>query len=121
MDVTHATPERIQAAIELFLEGVDSIKFDRVSIAIRRDRQLEVSVQSKWLPENVIGQTARADILHAQQVFDYIADFSPEFRRRVASIHRRFCVIDDYGMGSVELCYFENDRFFWSSGFTLSK
>jgi hypothetical protein len=119
IDITDATPDRMRAAVELFLEGVDAIELGRVCIAIRRDGQVEVSVQSEWLPENVTEQTARADLSHAQQVFDYVADFSPEFRRRVASLPRRYCVIEDYGMGSVALCYLEGDRLVWSPGFTV--
>jgi hypothetical protein len=119
MDITDATPDRMKAAIELFLQGVDSIELDRVCIAIWRDGHLEISVQSEWLPENVTEQTARADLAHARQVFDYVADLSPEFRRRIASMPRRYCVMDDYGMGSVALCYLEGGRLVWSPGFTV--
>jgi len=117
MNITDATRDRMRAAVELFLDGADSVESGGVCIANRHDGELEISVHSEWLPENVTEQTARADLAHGQQVFDYIADFSPEFRRRVASMPRRYCVIHDYGMGSVELCHLEGDRLIWSPGF----
>jgi len=120
MDITDTTASRRQLAMERFLQGVDSIELARVCIAIWRDEHLVVSVASQWLPENVTEQTARADLAHAQQIFEHIADLSPEFRRRVASLPRRFCVVDDYGMGAVALCDLEGDRLVWAPGFTVT-
>jgi hypothetical protein len=81
---------------------------------------LEVSVASQWLPENVTEQTVRSDFAHARQVFDHVASFSPEFRERVASLRQRWCVVDDYGNGSVALCYLEGHRLVWSPGFSVT-
>ena len=117
MDITDATPDRRQLAIERFLQGVDSIELNRVSIAISRDDRLAVSVASQWLPESVTEQTAHADLAHARRIFQHIADSSPEFRRRVASMPQRYCVVDDYGKGSVAICHLERDRLVWASGF----
>jgi len=116
MDITGANPDRIQLAMERFLQGVDSIELDHVCVAIWRGH-LEISVASQWLPENVTEQTARADFAHAKQIFEHVADLNSEFRRRVATLPRRYRVVNDYGNGSVALCYLEGDSDNVGTGF----
>jgi len=121
MDITDATPDRTTLAMERFLRGIDSVELDRVCLAIWPDGHLEVSVASQWLPENVTEQTVRADFEHGRQIFDHIASISDEFRARVALLPQRWSVVDDYGNGSVALCYLEGDQLIWAPGFTLAR
>ena len=115
MEVTQTHGPRFDLALERFREG-HAFTFDRVGFLLASDGAFELLVPTSWLPENVTEQTASRDFERASQLADSLVDSSPEFAAIVGHRTRRVILLNDYGMGAVELCRFIDGTMVWKRG-----
>jgi hypothetical protein len=80
-----------------------------------------VRVQSSWRIKNMTEQTALSDLENAKNLLDALVKESSSFASLVKDRARRFVLIDDYGMGAVELCRLVNDALIRAEGMPQSK
>lgn len=113
--ITETSGPRFDLAMERLREG-HSFVFGRVVFCFRSDCCLECAVQSSWQVENLTDDRARHDLAHAIDVFSHIKASSNDFAALVAEEPAVYSVIEDYGMGCVELCRIEGDQLRWTKG-----
>lgn len=119
MQVLEPHGPRFELALDRLRDG-NAFSFDGVSFWLALDGYLEVSVESSWRIENTTEQTALADLQRAVNlVNDLVAKSSP-FAAVTKAYPQRFILINDYGMGSVELCRLVNGKIVWAKGMPFS-
>jgi hypothetical protein len=120
MEITEPHGLRFELALERLRDG-HAFTFRGVGFWLAPDGSLEVRVPSSWGIENTSEQTALSDLEHAKKLLDVLIVESPSFASLVKDRARRFVLIDDYGMGGVELCRLVGGALIWAKGMAQSK
>ena len=71
------------------------------------DGTLSCSAISQWQPENLTHDRALAELRRAQQTHETLLAESDVYNRAVDGMPVRYSVIENYGMGTVELCHLD--------------
>ena len=114
MRFLETTGPRFALALERLRAG-DTVSREELSFVLRPDGVLEVGVESAWRAENATVAAARAELLRAEQAVTALLEASPELAEVVGDRPRRFVLLDDYGMGAIELARYESGEFRWLS------
>ncbi len=120
MEITEPHGSRFEVALERLRDG-HAFTFRGVGFWLAPDGSLKVRVQSSWRLENATGQTALSDLDRAKNLLDALIKESPSFASLVKERARRFILIDDYGMGAVELCRSVDGELIWAKGMPQSE
>ena len=120
MEVTELHGSRFELALELFRAN-QPFTFRGVGVGLTSDGALEVRVQSSWRIENSTEETALNDLERANILIDALIEESASFAAAVKGRNRRLVVIDDYGMGAVELCRLVDGSLIWAKGMPQSQ
>jgi hypothetical protein len=120
MEITEPHGLRFELALERLQDG-HPFTFRGVGFWLAPDGSLEVRVQSSWRIENMSEQTALSDLENARNLLDALVKESSSFASLLEGHSRRFVLIDDYGMGAVELCRLVNGSLIWAKGMPQSK
>jgi hypothetical protein len=112
MDVTDASPQRLQLATERFLAGEGLVYMD---VVFRRDgeRALQVSSFSGWAPELATPEMAQEGIARAKAVLSALVELIPEVRTVAACLPHEHFFCYDYGMGAVSIAREVGGAFEW--------
>ena len=117
MQINKTTGERFKLALERFRDGHE-IVFNDTGFYLNPNGTVECRIQSSWKIENISEERAKEDLAAAEATYNYLIDSSNEFAKLVKGRKLSKVLIDDDGMGSIELCRQENDVLLWSKGFT---
>ncbi len=120
MEVTELHGSRFELALELFREN-QPFTFRDVGFGFSPDGTLEMRVQSSWRIDNTTEQTALDDLERAKILLDALIEESASFASTIKGRDRRVVLIDDYGMGAVELCRLIDGSLIWAKGMPKSK
>ena len=102
MDVSALSGPRFDTALERFCEG-ERISYDDHSFALVSDGYLECYAPSSYRAENATAESVERDVAVARAVLDRFVSGSPAFAAVVAGRPCRYVVLDDYGMGAMEV------------------
>lgn len=113
MDANEIDNNRFRIAIDLMSEGVSDLVFNNVSFALNRDSgKLEVRSFTRWKAK-VTEETAFVDLHRGIAAYEHLIQKSLPFAGAVKGFPPRFSLIEDYGSGTVELCYLAGDNIIW--------
>ena len=102
MNVSALSGPRFDLALERFRDG-ERIGYDDHSFALTSDGHLECYAPSSYRAENATAESVERDVAVARSVLARLVDQSDEFATAVAGRPRRYIVLDDYGMGAMEV------------------
>jgi len=120
MEVTELHGSRFELALELFKEN-QPFTFRGVGFGLSPGGTLEIRVQSSWRIENTTAPTALDDLERAKILLEALIEESASFASIVKGRDRRLVLVDDYGMGAVELCRLIDGSLIWAKGMPKSK
>ena len=120
MEVTEPHGSRFEVALERLRDG-HAFTFRGVGFWLAPDGSLEVRAQSSWRIENTTEQTALSDLENAKNLLAALIKGSSSFASLVMGRAHRFVLIDDYGMGAVELCRLVDGALIWAKGMAQSE
>jgi len=120
MEITEPHGTRFELALERLRDG-HAFSFRGVGFWLAPDGSLEMRVQSSWRIENTTEQTALSDLENARNLLDALIKESLSFGSLVKGRARHFVLIDDYGMGAVELCRLVDGSLIWAKGMPQSE
>jgi len=115
MRVSKINDRRFEVALQIMQEGSSDLVYNNVSFSL--DKETHVL----WVGSLTSGsqrpseRSARLAIQRGIDTYHHLVTNSLEFLKAVKCCPPRFSLIEDYGMGSVELCHLENDRIIWNS------
>ena len=112
MDLSDATPQRMQLGIERFLAN-ESIAFRGVVFYKEGDRALQVDSYSDWQPENTTEDHAREKIAQSKIVLLELAALSDVFKQAAQGLPHEYFCCHDYGSGSFALAEEKDGEFKW--------
>ena len=113
--VTELAGSRFSTALELMREG-RMLEFEDTSFALDKDRKIiEISVVTQWQTSNLSETRALGEIERAVGVFEYLIKNSDPFKLTIEGFEPRYSLIDDYGMGCIELCHLDKGKLIWNS------
>lgn len=112
LNVSQLLGSRFELALQLFQQG-QSITCDGVVLRLLPDA-LQVCAVSSWQMQNVTEQTAWQDIRAAQHCVEKLIHRNSDFAILIEGKPKRYLLIEDYGMGSVELWRVANGSLVWS-------
>jgi hypothetical protein len=116
MEIHEPRGSRFALALERLQEGF-AFTFRSVGFWIAPDGAIEVRAQTSWFLENITEQTALNDLQKAEDLLNLLEAESSEFASLTQGRLRRYVLVDDYGMGGVELCRLVDGLLVWSKGF----
>jgi len=108
LDVESADDSRFATGIQLLCEG-GGFRINTVEFVVV-DRTLSCSAVSQWQHENLTDDRALAELRRAQQTYEMLVAQSDAYSRAVDGMPVRYSVIENYGMGTVELCHLDGDN-----------
>lgn len=117
MDATHASPQRLKVAVELFLEG-HSLVYDGVVFRKDESQALRINSYAEWGPESSTPAMAKQKIQRAKTVLADLSDKSPEFARVASELPHEHYFCYDYGTGAFALAKEVAGVFVWQYGGT---
>jgi len=112
MRVTKLLGERFNLALDRFQEG-DHLSFQEASFVLIDEGTVQCNYQSSWKPENLDREKAKKDFIEAEKTFSFLKKNSSKFRELVTNRNIEISLIDDYGMGTLELANFKNGKIDW--------
>jgi len=113
MEASEIDNSRFGISVDLMSDGVSDLVFNNVSFALNRDsNELEVRSFTTW-KANVTDATAFVDLRRGIAAYEHLIQKSLLFAGAVQGFSPRFSLVDDYGSGTVELCYLVDDRIVW--------
>jgi hypothetical protein len=112
MQVTKLSGERFDLALDRF-QGGDHLNFQEASFVLLDDGSVQCNIQCSWKPENLDRVKAKKDFAKAEKTFNYLRENSKKFNELVRNRNLEISLIDDYGMGAVELAHFKNGEIDW--------
>ena len=112
MDITDATPQRIEIAIDQFIEG-NAFNYHGVVFSKEKDNCLTVYSYSEWNIENTTPEMAKAKISRSKQVLNDLMDKSHKFKDVALRLPHQYIFCHDYGNGAVTLAKEINSNFVW--------
>jgi len=118
MQVKETNGPRFELALELLRQG-HAFSFNEVSFSVVGDG-LYVSVGTTWLVENLTEERAIHDLTRGKNVYETLLNESPAFATEVKKYSPTFLLINDDGMGSVELARLVNERVIWAKGIVVN-
>ncbi|OGP12356.1 MAG: hypothetical protein A2052_09205 [Deltaproteobacteria bacterium GWA2_54_12] len=122
MEISETNGSRFELAMDRFRESKEPIFYKGISFHLKKeDGSLECRIQSTWLPENVTESHAREDFERGKAVLDSFAKESVEFSEVIKDRKVIFSLIDDYGMGAIELCRISGKGMEWSEGYPQNR
>ncbi|WP_340103537.1 hypothetical protein [Rhodohalobacter sp. 8-1] len=107
MQVTKLSGERLDLALDRFLGG-DHLNMQEASFVLLDDSSVQCNIQSSWKPANLDREKAKKDFVEAEKTFNYLRENSTKFNGLVRNRNLEISLIDDYGMGAIELAHFKN-------------
>ena len=114
MKVLELSSQRFDVALDLLQEGSSPLEFSGVNFSLDRENQiLRVYVLTQWLVENLNEHRAIAEIEKGKDAYDYLIRNSDHFGRIVKGFQPQFSLVNDYGSGSMEICYLSADKLVW--------
>ena len=112
MRVTRLSGERFNLALDRFQEG-DHLSFQESSFVLFDEDIVQCNYQSSWKPENLDREKAKKDFIEAEETFHFLKKKSEKFSDLVENRTLEISLIDDYGMGAIELANCRNGEFDW--------
>jgi hypothetical protein len=116
LEVYELDGPRFALALERF-QGGDAFSFQGVGFSINVRGGLECEVASSWQPENVTEATAESDLTRSEMVLAQLLRSSPAFAAAIAGRTVTHVLVDDYDIGTVELCRKTPEGTAWAPGF----
>ena len=101
LDVPNIDSPRFATGVSILRER-GGFRLDGVEFA-KNGTVLECRVQSSWNSENLTDELALRDLMRAQHLHAELIARSSDFAEATAGLTPRVSLIDDYGMGCVEL------------------
>jgi hypothetical protein len=120
MIIDTTSGERFNLAIERFREG-NEIIFQDIGFYLNPNGTVECRIQSSWRIENINESRVKEDFTSAEGVYNNLISSSDIFAEIVKSKKLSKVLIDDYGMGAIEICRQENDNIIWAEGYPEKK
>src|SRR6187399_3242530 len=112
--VTEFSGSRFSTALELMSEG-RTMAYENILFFLNKNREIvDVSVVTQWQVSNLSDSRALEEIERAVAVFESLVESSSAFRSTIDGCKPRYSLIDDYGMGCIELCHLDNGRLVWN-------
>jgi hypothetical protein len=99
MDITDATPQRIEVAIDQFLEG-NALSFHVYSYSERNI-------------ENTTSDMVKDKISRSKQVLNELMNKSPKFKEVAIRLPHQYIFCHDYGNGAVRLAEEIQGKYVW--------
>ena len=115
MQVEEPQGPRFEAALKLFLDGVEALTVNGVEFQIDADGVLECAVSSTWQIENITTRTAERDLRRGMAMLRHLTESVPSFADRVSGRRVRQVLVHDHGTGSVEVCRREAGTLTWTN------
>lgn len=112
MHVIKLSGERFTLALDRFQKG-DHLSFQESSFVLIGEGTVHCKFQSSWKPENLDREKAKKDFIEAKKTFRFLKDNSTKFSELVENRNLEISLIDDYGMGAIELAHHRNGEFDW--------
>lgn len=112
MQITKLSGERFELAIDRFQNG-DHILFDKASFVLINDDIVHCNYQSTWNPENLDKKKAKDDFKAAMVIFNFLKENSEKFNQLVKNRNLEISLIDNYGMGAIELASLKHGEYDW--------
>jgi hypothetical protein len=112
MEVTEPHGSRFELIIEQFCDG-QPFSYQGTGFLLAPDGALELRVPTSWQCANVTEQTALDDFSRAMESVESLVSASVAFASSVVDRARRYVLVEDYGMGGIELCHLVNGRIIW--------
>ena len=112
MDITDTTPQRIEVAVNLFLDGYP-LKFRGVVFSKAKDKCLTINSYSEWNIENTTPEMAKDEISRSKEVLNELMNKSQKFKDVAVRLPHQFFFCIDYGNGAVSLAKEINGKFVW--------
>ncbi|MCA9230024.1 MAG: hypothetical protein KDA57_05205 [Planctomycetales bacterium] len=113
LDVPNIDSPRFSTGVSMLRER-GGFRLDGVEFA-KNGTVLECRVQSSWNPENLTDEFALRDLTRAQSLHAELISQSNDFAEATAGLTPRVSLIDDYGMGCVELAQLHAERVKWTN------
>jgi hypothetical protein len=111
MRIDKTSGERFKLALERFSEGHEII-FQDVGFYLNSNGNVECRVQTSWRIENITESSAKTDLASSEVIYKKLINSSDVFAKLVKGKKLSKVLIDDYGMGSIEICRQEDDDFY---------
>lgn len=102
MQITILEGERFDLTLDRFQNG-DHIIFDKASFVLINEDIVQCNYQSTWKPENIDKKKAKDDFTTAMEIFNLLKEKSEKFNELVKNRDLEISLIDNYGMGAIEL------------------
>ncbi len=112
MDLSDATPQRIQLGTERLLAN-ESIAFRGVVFYKEGERALQIDSYSDWQPENTTESHARLKIAQSKAVLQELEALSHEFKQATEGLPHEYFCCHNYGNGSFALAEEKDGVFKW--------
>ena len=108
------TGSRFSTALELMAEG-RALAFENILFSLTKDSKIaDVAVVTEWQVSNLNDARAMREIEKAVGVFEYLVENNESFRSTTEGYQPRYSLINDYGMGCIELCHLDNGKLIWN-------
>ena len=109
-DDTHG--RRFDQAIDALAEG-SAVAFGDLLLSVSAD-SLACAIETSWHSENVTEETAHADLARAQRNLAALLEASGRLRQIIGARSVSYVLVEDYGMGLIELCRLVDTEMTWA-------
>lgn len=118
--LTELNGERLNLALDLFTRG-QSFIFN--AVVFNRDSTGCVNCMaiSQWNSDNLTEELAQNGITRAKDTYAHLRNSCNRFGALTRNAMTRYSLIDDYGMGCIEVCHEEDGKIVWSPGVSSMK
>jgi hypothetical protein len=113
VQVNTLSGDRYELALDRFQEG-ENISYLKASFVLIDNNRVKCNFQCSWNPTNMDREKARKDFEEAEGVFRYLKNNSPRFDRIVKDRDLEIVLIDNYGMGAIEIAVFRDGEYDWN-------
>jgi len=114
MNISDATPQRRQIAIERFVRGEDSLVFHDVVFYQDYEGFLVVESFSDFTtPENSSPSEAQEKIAHSKKVMATLSESSEDFRKLAEHLPHKYVFCLDYGKSAILLAKLQGGEVVW--------
>ncbi len=115
MRFDEAKGSRAELALEL-LSGGKGINFKGLGLQLGPSGELECSVFSHWLPENMNAKIAEQEFSVGKGILAALLAESESFASLLATRTTSWELLYDYGQGAIRLCRLDGNSLVWDAG-----
>ena len=113
LKVDNFNDSRFAAALDFFRDG-KTLEFEG-TVFVLDSSQKVVDVMKLVEHATLDVDSASVEMSRAMEVYGYVRQASAEFSRITDEYIPRFSLVNDYGMGSVEICHLQNGKLVWNT------